>query len=226
MSWSFFHHVGFLCYPLLSSLSLPLLLSVTLSLLQDESDTAELLLHLSDIQDESHTSQTLSTSEKFFGFFLLFPPTPTPHGGRMVASNLWQTANANILSRCGQVRLHERWAAVIDISDTAYSSPLHPGSRLYKQADFNGVPVTLPWPAAKHAHTDTHTRWFFQPAASQRGWYCVLSICQSFAKDSAPRIGIWVWKGRISLPWQKHQHGHVHNLCVGQQLSASTLESN
>lgn len=62
----------FLCYPLLSSLSLPLLLSVTLSLLQDESDTAELLLHLSDIQDESHTSQTLSTAEKFSAFFPFF----------------------------------------------------------------------------------------------------------------------------------------------------------
>lgn len=79
MSWSFFHHIGSLCYPF-PSLSPSLLLLVTLSLLHGDSDTAE-MLHLNDILDESHTNQTVSTLENFF-----FSPAQTPsqrHTGRL-----------------------------------------------------------------------------------------------------------------------------------------------
>lgn len=69
---SFFHPLSFLCFPLPLSASLPphspSPLSLSLSLLHGDSDTAE-ILHLSHTLDESYASQTPSISQKFL-FFL------------------------------------------------------------------------------------------------------------------------------------------------------------
>lgn len=66
-----------------------LLLLVTLSLLHGDSDTAE-TLHLHDISDESHSSQTPSTSEKCPTSPAAPPPrhTPTPRRDAQRGDNL------------------------------------------------------------------------------------------------------------------------------------------
>lgn len=54
-------------------------------------------------------------------------------------------------------------------------SPLHLRSWLNKQADFNGVPFTPPWPPL-HSKTCTHTR---QSTAPQRGELLLRSLALS-----------------------------------------------
>ena len=86
------------------------------------------------------------------------------------------------------VRVHRQWAAVMDVSNTAYFSSSAPTvhSGLNKQADFNGVPFTPFSPADRCYTTNVYTHsesvnprlhrgasFFFIPSLS-------LSICQSF----------------------------------------------
>ncbi len=138
--------------PLLSSLFLALSLSLslppslvhflTLSLLHGDSDTAE-MLHLNEISDESHTSRTLSISEKFI----------------FCKETHWQAVTSDWHFhplKLEQVWLNRQRAAMIDVSNVAYFSPLHLRSWLNKQAGFNGAPFTLLWPLLHNKCVHTH----------------------------------------------------------------------
>lgn len=169
MSWSFFHHISFLCYALFLSLSLPPWCSSSLCHCCMVTQTLQrcYIWMIGYIRWVTHTDRTLSISEKFFS---TRSSTKTLHRHTLAGHNLWKT----LAELAIQTVSFRDWRIKRGLcSDSA----LYLRSWLHKQADFSGVPFTLPWPLLHNKRV--HTQQICQSTAPQRGKVFLHSLALS-----------------------------------------------
>lgn len=143
MSWSFFHHISFLCHPLFSFLSLSLPAALRHSV-----TAAWWLRHCRDATSEWYIGWVTHQSDSVHRWKVLFSPhkclTET-HWQATTSDRLYTLISTQPPSRSGSTDSELPWSTyqtqLISLLCT-YSIC----SRLYKQAGFNAVPLTSLWP--------------------------------------------------------------------------------